>query len=155
MNTLATLKFVTAAKPVATSTVSPAERRRTALVSRIDEQIAFVNSQINNTKFEATRTKTVVNKETGEKSKQTAAKLVRPWYWQVNKSFFVAIRYGMHTLQFAKGANAIEAPSLKGVVAVLTTVKTAVQAGELDAAIEAVASKRATKSDKKAAAKNA
>jgi hypothetical protein len=145
MNTLAQLKFVTAAKPVATSTTSPAERRRESLIARIDEQIALATAQLNNTKFEPTRQKTVVNKETGEKSKTTAVKTVRPWFWQVNKSFFVSIRYGVTPLTFAKGANAVEAPSLKGVVTVLSTIKTAVQNGELDAAIEAASSKRTAK----------
>ena len=60
----------------------------------------------------------------------------------------MTIKYGLHALQFAKG-NAIEAPSLKGIVTVLNTVKSAVETGELDSAITAVAAKR----EKKSAAK--
>jgi hypothetical protein len=146
MNTLATLKFVNAAKPASTSTTNPTERRRDSLIARIEEQLALANAQLNGTKFEPTRTKTVTDKTTGEKTKQTAAKLVRPWWWQVNKSFFVAIKYGVTPLLFGKSnANAIETNSLKGVVSVLTAVKTAVINGELDAAIEAATSKRTAK----------
>lgn len=144
-NSLSQLRFVTAAKPVTTSTLNPAERRRAALCARLDEQIALATAQIEGKKFEPTRTKTVVNKETNEKTKTTAVKTVRPWFWQINKSFFVSVRYGASPLQFAKGANAVETSSLKGVVTVLTTIKAAVHAGELDAAIEAVAAKRTAK----------
>ena len=144
---LSELKFVVAEKPQS-ATVSPAERRRIALVARIDEQIALATAQVEDRRPEFTRTKTVVNKETGEKSKVTASKNVRPWYWQHNSKFLLTIRYGLNVLKFAKG-NAIEAPSLKGIVTVLNTVKAAVEAGELDSAITAVAAKR----EKKSAAK--
>ena len=144
---LSELKFVVADKPQ-TATISPAERRRIALVARIDEQIALATAQLEDRKPEFTRTKTVVNKETGEKSKVTASKNVRPWYWQHNSKFLLTIKYGLNVLKFAKG-NAIEAASLKGIVTVLSTVKSAVEAGELDSAITAVAAKR----EKKSAAK--
>jgi hypothetical protein len=142
---LSELKFVVAEKPQS-ATISPAERRRIALVARIDEQIALATAQLEERRPEFTRTKTVVNKETGEKSKVTASKNVRPWYWQHNSKFLLTIRYGLNVLKFAKGTNAIEAPSLKGIVTVLNTVKSAVEAGELDSAITALAAKREKKS---------
>jgi len=147
-NNLAELKFVVADKPQS-ATISPAERRRVALVARIDEQIALATAQLDDRRPEFTRTKTVVNKETGEKSKVTASKTVRPWYWPQGSKYLLAVRYGLTTLQFAKGTNAIEAPSLKGVVNVLTTVKQAVTAGELDSAITAAVLVRRPKSTTK------
>src|SRR5665213_2487166 len=142
---LSELKFVVAEKPQS-ATMSPAERRRLALVARIDEQIALATAQLEDRRPEFTRTKTVVNKETGQKSKVTASKNVRAWYWPQGSKYVVSIKYGLHILQFAKGTNAIECPSLKGVVTTLQTIKTAVAAGELDAAITAVAAKREKKS---------
>src|SRR4029079_16070945 len=85
-------------------------------------------------------TRTIRNKETGQK--ETKSKLVRAWYWQQGSKYMVAIKYGLHSLQFGKGSNAIEAPHLKGVISVLSTVKTAVQAGELDSTIATATAKR-------------
>jgi len=56
--------------------------------------------------------------------------------------YLISLKYGLHVLQFAKGANAIEGPNLKVVITVLNTIKTAVQAGELDSAIAAATAKR-------------
>lgn len=137
---------MTADTPKSNNAISPAERRRAALIARIEEQIALATAQIEGKKPEFTRTKTVVDKTTGEKSKQTSAKNVRAWYWQQDSKYLLAVRYGLHTLQFAKGTNAIEAPNLKGIVTVLNTVKQAAQSGELDAAIAAVTSEREKKS---------
>lgn len=146
---LNSLKFVTAAQPAAAaSAVSPTDRRRHALISRIEEQIALATAQLEGKKFEPTRQKTVTDKTTGEKTKQTVVKKVRQLWWQVNKSFFVQIRYGASLLTFKGGTNSVETNSLKGVVTVLTTIKTAVAAGELDQAIEAVTSKRGKKAAK-------
>ena len=144
-NTLSTLKFVTAAKPSTRSTVSPTERRRMALIDRVEEQIALATAQLDGKTAEFTRT--VKNKETGQK--ETRSKFVRAWYWPQGSKYVVTIKYGLHILQFAKGANAIECPSLKGVVATLNTVKQAITAGELDSAIAAVAAKREKKANAK------
>jgi hypothetical protein len=119
-NTLSTLKFVTAAQPSTRSTLSPTERRRMALIDRIEEQIALATAQLDGKTAEFTRT--VKNKETGQKETRS---------------------------KFVQGANAIEAPSLKGVVSTLQTIKQAAAVGELDAAITAIAAKREKKSNAK------
>jgi len=51
-------------------------------------------------------------------------------------------------LQFAKGINAIQCASLKAVGTTLNTLKQAVTAGELDAAITAATPKREKKNAK-------
>ncbi len=140
-NTLSTLKFVQAERPAADRAVNPIEQRRINLIARIDEQIALATAQLEGKAPEFTRT--IKNKETGQK--ETKAKKVKAWFWPQGSRFLLVIRYGTHTLQFAKGTNAIEAPSLKGVVTVLNTVKSAAQAGELDTAITAVSAKREKK----------
>ncbi|HEY2468005.1 MAG TPA: hypothetical protein VGI45_09185 [Terracidiphilus sp.] len=144
-STLSTLTFVQAVQPSSRAAVSPTERRRTALVDRVDEQIALATALIEGKKPNFNRT--VKDKTTGEKVTKT--KNVRSWFWPQGSKYLVTIKYGLSVLQFAKGANAIEAPNLKGVVVVLNAVKTAAQAGELDAAIESVAAKREKKSNAK------
>jgi len=141
---LSTLRFVTAAQPSSRSAVSPVERRRTALVDRIEEQIKLASALLEGKKPEFTRT--VKDKTTGEKTSKPKA--VRAWFWPQGSKYMVTVKYGLHVLQFAKG-NAIEAPNLKGTVAVLNSVKQAVAAGELDSAITAVAAKREKKPNAK------
>jgi hypothetical protein len=141
-NTLATLKFIQAVQPSTRTAVSPTERRRAALIARIDEQVALANAQLEGRKPEFSRT--VKNKETGEKTSK--AKTVKPWYFPQGAKYLLFIRYGLQTLQFAKGTNAIECTSLKAVVTTFAMVRSAVAAGELDQAIAQIASKRTPKS---------
>ncbi len=47
------------------------------------------------------------------------------------------MRYGSRVLDIAKGKNAIEIASMNDLIAVIETVKSAVETGELDAQIEA------------------
>lgn len=135
---LSTLTFVAAEQPKSHSAVDPTERRRAALVARIEEQITLVNAQLEGKPPAFTRT--VKNKETGQK--ETKPKSVRPWHWTANGKVMLVVRYGLHVLKLSPKGNAIEAPSLKALVSVLQTVKSAVQNGELDAAISAATPKR-------------
>ena len=47
------------------------------------------------------------------------------------------MRYGSRVLDIAKGKNAIEIASMNDLIAVIETVKSAVETGELDAEIKA------------------
>ena len=47
------------------------------------------------------------------------------------------MRYGSRVLDIAKGKNAIEIANMADLIAVIETVKSAVETGELDAEIEA------------------
>ena len=47
------------------------------------------------------------------------------------------VRYGTRVLDLAKGKNSIEVGTVAELITVLQTVKSAVEAGELDAQIEA------------------
>ena len=61
------------------------------------------------------------------------------WSWKAeNGKACVAVRYGSKVLELVKGKTAVEVGSNKELVAVLTTLRKAVEAGELDAQIEAV-----------------
>ena len=77
-----------------------------------------------------------VDPETGERTQIEKPKRVVPWFWPVDGGHFhVTLRYGARPLEVAKGRNAVEAADLAEVVTVLGLFKTAVQAGEFDAAI--------------------
>jgi hypothetical protein len=51
---------------------------------------------------------------------------------------FITVRYGARTLEVIEGKNAIETDSIAGVVTTLEVLRSAVDAGELDARIEAI-----------------
>jgi TRAP-type mannitol/chloroaromatic compound transport system substrate-binding protein len=53
-----------------------------------------------------------------------------------NGKLAIAVRYGAKVLELAKGKYAIEIASTNEVVPTLQIIKTAVEAGELDVAIE-------------------
>ena len=134
MSTLfSNLKFVTAERPASTRTVNPTEQRRANLIGRVEEQIALATAMLDGKTPNFTRT---VKGKDG--NKETKAKTVRPWFFPQGSKYLLFIRYGTHTLAFAKGMNAIECSSLKAVVTTLNTVKQAVAAGELDATIAAL-----------------
>jgi hypothetical protein len=50
----------------------------------------------------------------------------------------ITVRYGARTLEVIEGKNAIETDNLAGVISTLEVLREAVDAGELDARIEAV-----------------
>jgi hypothetical protein len=50
----------------------------------------------------------------------------------------LTVRYGARTLEVVEGKNAIETENIAGVITTLEVLRTAVDAGELDARIEAV-----------------
>jgi len=50
----------------------------------------------------------------------------------------ITVRYGARTLEVIEGKNAIETDSIAGVVTTLEVLRSAVDAGELDARIDAI-----------------
>ena len=50
----------------------------------------------------------------------------------------ITVRYGARTLEVVEGKNAIETENIASVITTLEVLRTAVDAGELDARIEAV-----------------
>ena len=66
-------------------------------------------------------------------------KRVRAWHWIAeNGKTCLSVKYGAEVIPLAKGMTAVEMESEADLLATLETIKQAVEAGELDAAIEAV-----------------
>ena len=135
MSTLSKLKLVEAKK----STVLPViVLRRNKLSAKLWEQLQLAQAQKSGERYAPLRLKRVKNRETGERVTVESEKLVRPW-WFVSENGRVCfyIKYGSRTLDIAKGKSAIEVASGEDLIAAIQTVKAAVEAGELDAQIEA------------------
>ena len=136
---LGTLKFTTAKKP---TQLSPVQNRRNKLCKKLDEQIALVMGKKNGTIYTANKIVTFVN-DKGEEEVTEVAKRLREWFFVTdNGKYALTVRYGARTLVLNnKNATAIEVADLDELVAVLGKLKAAVDAGELDTAIEAASLK--------------
>ena len=134
MSTLATLKLVTAKKP---QNLAPVVLRRNKLSNRLWEQIQFAKSQAENTKFEPVKYRTITDAETGLRKQIQVSKRIKPWWFVAeNGKVCVSIKYGSWTIELAKGKPSVEVACAGDLVKTLETIKTAVEAGELDAQLD-------------------
>jgi hypothetical protein len=134
MSALSKLKLIEAQKPTALPVIVV---RRNKLSDKLWEQLQLARSQKSGETFAPVRRKTVRNTETGERVTIDATKRVRPWWFMGdNGKLCFSVRYGSRVLDIAKGKNAIEVANLDDLAAVIETVKSAVETGELDAQIE-------------------
>lgn len=135
MATLATLKLVTAKKPI---NQPPVVQRRNKLSSKVYEQIQLARAHSKGETYAPTKQKTVTNSD-GQRVAVTVPKRVKPWWFAAeNGKCCVSVRYGSKLLELAKGKSAIEVANPDALVEALEAVNAAVLAGELDAQIEAV-----------------
>ena len=91
------------------------------------------------TEFVPVKIRSVRDQETGETRKVEVPKRLKPWWWpSENGKMFITVRYGARTLEVIEGKNAIETENIAGVITTLEVLRTAVDAGELDARIESI-----------------
>lgn len=134
MSALAGLKLV-AAKPQ--RVFDPIQMRRAKLVSKLDEQIALAKAVQEGGNFTPMRAKRVKDAE-GNISVVQVPKRLKPWFWTADGGkLCVAVRYGNKVLELSKGKTAVETVA-EQLVNTLTVLKKAVEAGELDAQVQAV-----------------
>lgn len=135
MATLATLKLSTAVKP----THMPAVQvRRNKMSRRLWEQIQLARAQQSGTVFAPIKLRSYVDKETGFRRQVESTKRVKPWWFTAdNGKLTMNVLYGARRIELAKGKSSIEIGGTDQLVPTLELIKQAVEAGELDAQIEA------------------
>ena len=135
MSTLATLKLVATKKP---QNLPPLVVRRRKLSARLWEQIQLARSQATGQPFVAKRLRTIRDSETGVRTSVEVTKRLRPWWWisEAGK-VCVTVRYGSKVLELSRGKSAVEVATPEDLIKTLESVRTAVEAGELDTQIEA------------------
>ena len=139
MGNLSSLKLVAQRQP---SKGSPVVHRRNKLMGKLKDQIALARAAAEGASFQAHRQRTIVDAETGLRRSVAVPRRIRPWWFMAdNGKTAVSVRYGATVLELSKGRFAIELSDSSELVAALETVSAAVQAGELDAAIEAASVK--------------
>jgi hypothetical protein len=139
MTTLATLKLSTAVKP----THMPAVQvRRNKLVRRLWEQMELAKAQLAGTQFAPIKFRSYQDKETGLRKQVETTKRVKQWWFTAdNGKLVMNVRYGARVIELAKGKSSIEISRADQLLPTLDLIKKAVEAGELDAQIEAAANK--------------
>lgn len=135
MSTLDGLKLSNSKKP---THIPQVVFRRNKMSSRLWEQIQLAKGQIEGKPFVVTKYKSVKDIDTGIRRQVEVPKRIREW-WFKNESgkVCVAIKYGTQVMELAKGKTSVEVENATALIKALEQIKMAVEAGELDAQIEA------------------
>ena len=134
MAIFSTLKLVSAKKP---TFVSPVQARRNKLSTRLWEQIELAKAQSNGSVFAPTRTKTIRDEDGNTRTVERSRRIKQWWFVSEAGKVCIAIRYGARVLELAKGKSAIEVATPAELINALETIRSAVDAGELDVQLEA------------------
>ncbi|NCW19507.1 MAG: hypothetical protein EBW39_09920 [Betaproteobacteria bacterium] len=138
MAALQGLKLITAKRQTA---INPVQFRRNKLSQRVQEQIALAQAAVEQRIYVKQRQRSVKD-SSGIRNTITTQVRVKQWWWtQDNGKLALSIRYGSKIIALSPKCNAVECSTLADVVAALTTIKAAVDAGELDAQIAAASEK--------------
>ena len=139
MSVLSNLKLVDVKKPRNMPVIVV---RRNKLSSKLWEQIQLAKSQLEGTQFVVTKFRSVKDRETGLIKQVEVPKRIKPWWFQSDEGkVCFSVRYGSWTIDLAKGKPSVEVESGEELVKALTTIKIAVEAGELDSQIEIASAK--------------
>ena len=134
MSTLSTLKLVAVKKP---RNMPAVVIRRNKLAAKLWEQINLAQSQLDGKPFVVMKYHSIKDNETGLRKQVEVPKRIKPWWFQSETGkVCVAVKYGSWTIELAKGKPSVEVASGEELVKALESIKTAVEAGELDAQIE-------------------
>jgi hypothetical protein len=137
MSALNSLKFVSAKRPTQLPEI---QVRRNKLGRAIWSQIQLASALQRGEHYTEKRFRTVRDKHTGEtKNVELNRRIRQMWFTSENGRVCLQIRYGSKVLEFAKGKNAIEVNSADELINALTTLKTAIEAGELDSQLNTAA----------------
>jgi hypothetical protein len=135
MSALNGMKFVSAKRP---QNAAPIVQRRNKLSNQLFEQIELARNMGEGKPYAPLRVRSVKDKYTGERKLVEAIKRVKQWWFVAeNGRVCLQVRYGTRVLELAKGKNSIEVGTVAELLPVLETVKKCVEAGELDAQIDA------------------
>ena len=129
------LKFVAAKRP---TQVPPVQVRRNKLSKKLYEQIKLATALRDGSTYAPTHLRSVRDCETGEIKRIEQPKRIRQWWFTADSGkVCVQIKYGSKTLELGgKGKNSVEVTNGDELIKVLETIKSAVEAGELDVQLE-------------------
>ncbi len=137
MSALNSLKFIAAKRPTQLPDI---QVRRNKLSNRIWSQIQLAKAMQEGTTYTEKRFRNVKDRDTGESHSMEVMKRVRQmWFVGDSGKVCLQLKYGTKIIEFSKGKNAIEVANADELITALTTLKSAVDAGELDAQLNQAA----------------
>jgi hypothetical protein len=137
MSALNSLKFVSAKRPTQLPEI---QVRRNKMSNRLWSQIQLATALQKGENYTEKRFRSVRDRQTGETRSVELNKRVRQmWFVGENGKVCLQVKYGSRVLEFSKGKNAIEVNSADELITALTTLKAAVEAGELDSQLNLAA----------------
>jgi hypothetical protein len=118
--------------------VSPVHRKRLNLLKKLEVQIEAAEAELRDEEFLEDIRKWVRD-EDGERRQVTVQRPVRKWWWQHHSgAWMITLRDGAKELPIAEGKSSIDVGEIANLVDVLQTLRSAVLAGELDPALQAM-----------------
>lgn len=139
MTALSALKLTAARKP---TNLPQVVQRRNKIIGRIAEQMELATAYANGTTHLFTKVRTITDKDTGSRKQVETSKRVKAWWFiSDNGKLALTVRYGAKLLELSRGKYAIEVATPTELVGTLEIVRTAVENGELDDAIDSAANK--------------
>jgi hypothetical protein len=137
MSALNNLKFIAAKRPTQLTSI---QVRRNKLSKALWSQINLAKALQNGESYTEKKFRTVRDRHTGETRSVELNKRVRQmWFVGENGKVCLQVKYGSKVIEFAKGKNAIEVGSADELISAITTLKTAVESGELDSQLNTAA----------------
>lgn len=136
---LTQLKLSDARKP---NQVPQVVLRRNKLAKRVWQQIELAKAQAQGAEYRVSKFKSYTDSETGLRKQVEAHVIVKPWWFTTQAGkLAVSVRYGSRVLELAKNKYAVEVAVEADLIKTLDVIKSAVLSGELDAQIDAAATK--------------
>ncbi|PYG25092.1 DUF6641 family protein [Pelagimonas varians] len=118
--------------------VSPIARKRLNLLRKLEVQIDAAEAELRDEEFLEDIRKWVRG-EDGERRQITEQRKVRKWWWQHHTgAWMITLRDGAKELPLGEGQASIEVGEMANLVDTLETIKSAVLAGEIDPALQAM-----------------
>jgi predicted exporter len=113
--------------------LTPVARKRLKLLEQLDVQIQAAEHAVRNEPFAREVRRWVKIEGSNDKQLVTQSKPVRPWWWTgENGQIMVSLRQGARVMEVGAGKQSIEVGVLSDLPGILTTIRAAVVAGELD-----------------------
>lgn len=151
MSILKNLEFSTVEAPKNNrNAMSTMERARSKFLASLNTQIAAAEAYISGQSSYTVTKKRYQTMEDGERRRVDKDVEVRPWWFEKDGAFFITPKYANKPLELSKGKPSIAGgDAMPDVLAALMTIRDAVDAGELDKALEASAVKTRQRMSKK------
>lgn len=116
--------------------------RRSKLITKLQEQLALAEAELGGRAYERMRWVTAVNDEGNASRVQRAVRIKQWWYKSASGSVLLTVRYGAKPIAISNGMTAIEVGKFEQLPDIIQTVIKAVDDGELDSELAAIAKAR-------------